>query len=102
MTNLYEETLWVLRYHEKDARDVIWVGDGVNSYTWGEFREAAYHFYYDKGYGIQEVKPKLVIVGDNWWLERREYDGSEWWEFVTRPTKPLDRKNKPELRLGAE
>ena len=29
-----------------------------------------------------------VAVGDNWWLERAEYDGSEWWEFKTIPKEP--------------
>ena len=28
----------------------------------------------------------LVLVGDGWWIERCEYDGSEWWEFKTIPT----------------
>ena len=28
------------------------------------------------------------IVGDNWWLERDEYDGAEGWEFKVMPIKP--------------
>lgn len=27
-----------------------------------------------------------MLVGDGWWIERAEYDGSEWWEFKTIPT----------------
>ena len=27
----------------------------------------------------------LVVVGDNWWIERRDYDGSEWWEYKEKP-----------------
>ena len=29
-----------------------------------------------------------MIVGWNWWLERREYDGAEWWELETKPIIP--------------
>lgn len=29
-----------------------------------------------------------MIVGDDWWMERHEYDGSEWWEFKELPKKP--------------
>ena len=25
--------------------------------------------------------------GSDWWLERGEYDGSEWWEFRREPVK---------------
>ena len=28
-----------------------------------------------------EVAEDLVVVGDNWWIERHEYDGNEWWEY---------------------
>jgi hypothetical protein len=30
----------------------------------------------------------LIIVGDNWWLERKEYDGSEWFEFKKKKKEP--------------
>jgi hypothetical protein len=30
----------------------------------------------------------LEIVGDDWWLERHEYDGAEWWEYKTKPSMP--------------
>lgn len=35
------------------------------------------------GYGAQEVAKDLVLIGDDFWMERAEYDGSEWWEFVS-------------------
>jgi len=43
---------------------------------------------YDSGYGATKVAKDLVIVGEDWWLERCEYNGSEWWEFKTLPVKP--------------
>ena len=27
----------------------------------------------------------LKIIGKDWWMERREYDGAEWWEFKKAP-----------------
>ena len=40
---------------------------------------------YDAGYGTQELFG-AVLFTDKTWLERREYDGSEWWEFLRPPT----------------
>lgn len=34
-------------------------------------------------------------MGDDWWLERHEYDGSEWFELKELPDKP---KQKLELK----
>ena len=42
-------------------------------------------FNYDDGYGSQELDG-VVLFKDNTWLERGEYDGSEWWEYKTPPT----------------
>ena len=46
---------------------------------------------YDAGFGWQEVACDLVIVfKDGTWLDRREYDGSEWWEHQSCPEKPSE------------
>jgi hypothetical protein len=42
---------------------------------------------YDDGYGRQYLYG-IVMFTDNTWLERREYNGSEWWEHITTPTRP--------------
>jgi len=42
-------------------------------------------FDYCEGYGSQELYG-LVLFDDNSWLERGEYDGSEWWEYKKPPT----------------
>jgi hypothetical protein len=42
-------------------------------------------FNYDAGYGSQQLDG-LVLFNDNTWLERHEYDGSEWWEYKRCPT----------------
>ena len=55
--------------------------------SWKEF-EALANVEYDESYGAQEVADDLLVVGDDWWLERHEYDGSEWWEFKKIPEVP--------------
>lgn len=39
---------------------------------------------YDRGYGTQ-FQFGHVWMSDGSWLERQEYDGSEWWRHVFRP-----------------
>jgi len=41
---------------------------------------------YDSGYGGQELSGTIVFK-DGTWLERGEYDGSEWWEYKSKPSK---------------
>ena len=56
--NLLQETVNDLKENGKTPADVRWVG-----------RES-------------------VNAKCSWWLERAEYDGSEWWEFKTAPAEP--------------
>lgn len=86
MSNLLQQTLDVMEEYEKAPSDVAWVGskDGKYAMEWSDFEKIA-DVDYDSGYGGQEIASDLVIVGDNWWLERGEYDGSEWWNFHTLP-----------------
>src|SRR5690606_32307847 len=55
---------------------------------WENFAAVAQVTDYDPGYGAPEVATDLMVVGDDWWLTRGEYDGSEWWEFNRLPDKP--------------
>lgn len=87
MRNLKEETLYILEKHGKTPEDVRWVGCEEFAIPLQEFWVLA-HKSYDSGYGAQEVAPDLMVVGDDWWLERHEYDGSEWWEYKATPKKP--------------
>lgn len=41
---------------------------------------------YDPSYGCQELYG-VVLTNRNSWLERGEYDGSEWWEYRKIPTR---------------
>jgi len=84
MVNLLIETVGFLEDHDKTPKDVLWVSDGENWQSWDEFAAVADIEYYD-GFGCAEIKDDLVVIGSNWWLERHEYDGAEWWEFKTIP-----------------
>jgi len=85
--NLLKETLEALWQHDKNSKDVKWCGTENGWCTWDEFAAVA-DVEYDSGYGATKVAKDFVIVGEDWWLERREYDGSTWWEFKTLPVKP--------------
>lgn len=67
--------------------------------SWDDFSKQA-DFEYNNGYDWQEIPADLVVVGDNWWLERAEYDGSEWWEFKTIPKEPDRAATHSAVTLG--
>ncbi len=87
--NLLEETINQLKRHEKTFADVLWIGGNDFSITKDNFIQLAASAEYDCGYGSQEVADDLKIVGDDWWLERHEYDGAESWVFKKLPKKPI-------------
>ena len=49
------------------------------------------NFEYDNGFGGQELYGKIWYV-DGSWSERKEYDGSEWWETKFTPKIPNELK----------
>jgi hypothetical protein len=88
LANLLNQTTEVLEQNGKSPRDVRWVGvPGKWATSWQEFA-AHSDFEYDDSYGGAEIEEELLVVGDDWWLERGEYDGSEWWAFKTMPQGP--------------
>lgn len=98
--NLLKETKDTLDTYKVKPSDVKWVGyrDGSVAISWDEFEEIARHINYDDGFGSVEINERLVVVGDDWWLERVEYDGSEWWEFKTLPKKSDNPSNILEIK----
>lgn len=52
---------------------------------------------YDSGYGQQNLYGAIVFK-DKSWLERGEYDGAEWWEYKTVPTKESIENHIKEVR----
>jgi hypothetical protein len=51
------------------------------------------NFDYDEGYGSQELYGAIWFV-DGSWADRREYDGSEWWELQKCPEIPASLKGE--------
>lgn len=86
MTNLWEETIEFLKENSKTFEDVLYIQGGDFKVTKENFEIVAKKTDYDDSFGAQHVATDLVLVGDGWWIERCEYDGSEWWEFKTIPT----------------
>lgn len=85
--NLLKETMDCLNRCGKDFyADVEWIGSSRGNYIISkeEFLVLA-NVEYDNGYGSAEVFEDLVRVGNDWWLSREEYDGSEWWKFNSMP-----------------
>lgn len=88
IVNLLKETLDVLSRHNKTLEDIRWVGNDKKYFLLPFFIIDAEKCNYNNGYGWPVIDHSLKIVGDDWWLERAEYDGSEWWEFKTLPKRP--------------
>lgn len=92
MTNFYDETLTVLLKHGKQTKDVCWVGarDGAYSISWAKFVKLTRDVEYENRLGKAKIALDLVVVGEDWWLERNDFDGSEWWEYKERPIAKSD------------
>jgi len=87
--NLVDEIIGDLEENGRTEQDIRWIGvAGVKWCTWPEFVERWRRYEYDNGYGGANINERLVVVGDDWWLERHEYDGAEWWEYKTLPKQP--------------
>ena len=88
MANLLKETMATLRESGKEPSDISWCGSpGWGWFSWEDFARVA-----DEEY--DEIASDLLIVGKDFWLERHEYDGSEWWEHKKLPARPTN-YNKP-------
>jgi len=96
--NLLKETTEILTAADKTFDDVRFVQTSKQIGTVFDFVKIS-DFDYDNRYGGNVINGSLKIVGDNWWLERGEYDGSEWWEFKTLPIK--DDGNEPLITVNA-
>lgn len=100
--NLLEETEKVLKEHGKTL-DSIW-RVYVYAYEYScpvkilglkEFKELA-NIEYNNDFGGQEIK-NMVAKGLDFFMFRHEYDGSEWWEYVSTTVRPEDRMEIKDL-----
>lgn len=86
--NLLTETLEDIKTsgHTTDDVAIVKLYRSGKCATWDEFVKIA-NFEYDNGWGSREINSDLVVVfNDSSWLERREYDGSEWWSWSKTPS----------------
>lgn len=93
--NFYDETIKSIVESGHSIDDIDWIGSESDKDVPGvrldidEFFDGIRGFYYDNGYGGEEIPVDLKIVfQDGEYLWRNTYDGSEWWEAVKTPTKP--------------
>lgn len=100
MVNLLEETLGFLAKNKLTKDDVCWIGDGNGYCDWDYFAANA-NFKYDGGFGAEFINRDLVVVGKDWWLERHEYDGSEWWEYKKLPEIP-NKSQRNNVKIKAD
>ena len=103
MTNLLEETKECIAEAGKTPEDIKFIGSTNSGYscTWQEYVVLA-DVDYDDGFGGQEVATDLkVIFTDGTYMERGEYDGSEWWIFNKPQTIPTERKEIHTLITGS-
>lgn len=100
MKNLLKETLNVLNKKGKTFDDVRAICGDKFKISLEDFMKYA-DVEYDGGFGRQEVPTDLKVIGDNWWLERHEYDDSEWWEFKTLPVIPDEIRPIKRLTKGS-
>ena len=87
MKNFLEETIKKLKTEGKTQKDIKYIQLNDEYCYWEDFEKLA-DFIYDNDFGIPKILLDLKIVGNDFWLERHEYDGAEWWEFKTMPKKP--------------
>ena len=94
MVNLKEETIKAIEDNGAFIDEIEWIG--LRGFFYNnengkipikDFWQLA-DFEYDDGYGSACIPLDLVVVGSDWWLERREYDGAEWWSFKKKPVEP--------------
>ena len=98
MVNLLKETKRVIKNNNKKFKDILWIG-GTDFYTDENF-EKILDIDYDNGFGGQEIADDLIIVGNGWWLEREEYDGSEGWSLKEYPSKPEVKRSNFVVGIG--
>jgi len=102
MTNFKQETLELIGDHKIDeykleyARD--WYLSTITSYKgkgeipWDEIPKSMLS--YDRGFGTQYWRGFITFKDTPDWLEREEYDGSEWWSWRSRPYLTQDEREK--------
>lgn len=88
MINAYCELQDTLLDYGYDVDDIATVGDFLtfDEYDVQEFLDCLKGIVYDNGYGCVYFRRGIkLIMTDGTWIEREEYDGSEWWTHRSVP-----------------
>lgn len=86
LTNLYEETMDILKRNGKSEYDIIIVFNRNGIMDKERFLNLAKNFDYDPGYGTAYVDQSLTILLPDGRMEREEYDGAECWRYISYST----------------
>lgn len=81
-------SLWEMNNEEAPLSKDLFLRVGHNEEQFKAFVNCL-DFNYDAGYGGQELFG-TVWFEDSVWMDRGEYDGSEWWQTHTVPEIPQD------------
>lgn len=85
MTNYMEEFNDVLSLHDYTIDNIVWIGTSEFKIPISEFVKVATNTTYNAGFGRPETPSDIVVVmDDNSYFERQEYDGAEYW-FHRKP-----------------
>ena len=74
-------------YQFDDSSNKILLREGYTQEEYNEFLEKM-DFEYDSGYGLQHLFGTVWFTEPGVWMERGEYDGSEWWIINKCPEIP--------------
>lgn len=104
LTNLYKELRQEINIEEIDyilVTENKWKNNERDVYvpiSW--FLEQAKRINYYSGYGTAVIDLTLkIVLKDGRWLERREYDGSEWWVLRSKPNMPHEIPKKLDIGI---
>lgn len=87
MINLLNETIAILDKHNKCLKDIKYIVTKNCTIKNKKKFFQSMDFKYDCGFGLEMIPTDLKLVGKDFWIERKTYDGSEWWEFKQKPEK---------------
>ena len=83
--NLLRETVAILEENGKSLSDIQFVYTDEGCFIPTNGCKQFLNVNYNNGYGLNEIRLDLKLVGKDFWLERHEYGGAEWWEFKQLP-----------------
>lgn len=89
MTNAYDELMQDLKFIGKTTDNILWATLGGYEIPLKNYLNTMKTINYNSGYGSAEFdEDAIVMFDDGSWLERAEYDGSEWWVHKEVPARP--------------